>query len=154
MVSRTAWSRSYPRQTPKVSTIIKLLVNTLLTYIIDTSCVVTRVLDSFPDVQLEFHIKVTTAASLGDAIKAAIRNIAEPVQELPGSHLPEIPADVASAAAGTAQTVGKLLVPVLKKIKPVCDAMNSISEVSDPFLRAYSRVSKVLQIRSYTTMRK
>ncbi|PSS15411.1 hypothetical protein PHLCEN_2v3267, partial [Hermanssonia centrifuga] len=109
----------------------------------DTSCVVTRVLDSFPDVQLEFHIKVTTAASLGDAIKAAIRNIAEPVQELPGSHLPEIPADVASAAAGTAQTVGKLLVPVLKKIKPVCDAMNSISEILNNQLKRNDKIGEL-----------
>ncbi len=125
-----------------------------LTHIIDTSCVVIRVLDSYAEVQLELHIKVTTAASLGADTEAAIRNAAKPVQDLRGSHSPQIPTDVASAAAGTAQTVGKLLLPVLDRIKPFCEAMDSISEVSDTIAHACNRVVKGLQTYSYTPTRK
>ncbi|THG93876.1 hypothetical protein EW026_g7475 [Hermanssonia centrifuga] len=112
----------------------------------DTSCVVIRVLDSYAEVQLELHIKVTTAASLGADTEAAIRNAAKPVQDLRGSHSPQIPTDVASAAAGTAQTVGKLLLPVLDRIKPFCEAMDSISELHPYAKIAWSIVKGVYTI--------
>ncbi len=131
-----------------------LLIIAFLTYIIDTSLVVTRHLDSCSAAQLEFHIKVTTSASPASDAGAAIGSTANPVQKLPGSRSPPIPTDVASAAGNTAQTVKDVLLPVLKKIEPFCEAMELLTEVSNTILRARNRVANALPTYSYTPTRK
>ncbi|PSR80332.1 hypothetical protein PHLCEN_2v6767, partial [Hermanssonia centrifuga] len=110
-----------------------------------TLLVVTRHLDSCPAAQLEFHIKVTTSASLASDAGAAIGSTANPVQKLPGSRSPPIPTDVASAAGNTAQTVKDVLLPVLKKIKPFCEAMELLTEIINNQLKMNDKIRDLFE---------
>ncbi|PSR79901.1 hypothetical protein PHLCEN_2v6853, partial [Hermanssonia centrifuga] len=115
---------------------------------LDTLLVVTRHLDSCPAAQLEFHIKVTTSASLASDAGAAIGSTANPVQKLPGSRSPPIPTDVASAAGNTAQTVEDVLLPVLQKIEPFCEIVKSVSE-----LHPYAKIALSIVNGVYTILK-